>query len=115
MLMGLRKSTNDLNLWVDNPHFDKLAEVKDVINHPMRDTVIPYGTVWVRERNRYFGHVMIDGIQVFNTLSLLVNKRGGYQDVRRPLAKRQQDLQDIIKLDTIRAERNKVQEVVVAG
>lgn len=121
LLMGLRGGTRDLNLWVDSPYFERLAEQHGVINHPMVDTVVeividaggimnticPF-TVWVRQRNRYFKHDEIDGLNVFDPLALLIQKRGGYSEHRRPQAKRDQDLIDIRKLNDVLSKRNQI-------
>lgn len=135
MLMDIRQSTADLNVWVDSPHFERIAEMQKVTNHAMTDTVVPYEfgltaieshghvehipslngpikvTAYIRERNRYFPHVEKQGIQIFDTLTLSIHKHGGAVEPRRPLTKRQQDHQDIVFLNAILAEKNKVKEV----
>ena len=110
VLRGIREETHDLNLWVDSPHFEKLCEEMKTINHPMTDTVImmPNVFTYVRQRNRYFEHDVIAGIQVFNVLALIVQKRGGYAEHARPVAKRKQDRMDLRILAEIHAQRNKV-------
>lgn len=110
VMMGVRENTQDLNVWVDSPYFERLCEQFKVTNHPMRDTVVQLeGPYYIRCRNRYFGHdVVANGIQIFNPLSLLIFKRGGYAEHHRPLEKRQQDFKDIVILNEILAEKNKV-------
>jgi hypothetical protein len=110
VLMGIRESTQDINAWVDSPYFEQLAEKFKVTNHPMQDTMVKLeGPYYIRQRNRYFGHdVACDGIQIFDPLTLLILKRGGYAEVKRPLAKRQQDHKDIVILNDILAKKNKV-------
>lgn len=110
VLMGIRENTQDLNAWVDSPHFDNLADRFKVTNHPMQDTLVKLeGPYYIRQRNRYFGHdVVCNGIQIFDALTLLILKRGGYAEHKRPLAKRQQDHKDIVILNEILAEKNKV-------
>lgn len=123
MLMGVRESTQDLNLWIDQPYFDALGQQYNVINHPMVDTVVavnevpPEGykiqhafPVYVRERSRYFKHVLEDGIQIFDPLTLSIHKHGGCVELRRPLEKRLQDRKDIVFLNDILREKNKVKE-----
>lgn len=124
MLMGARETTQDLNLWVDEPHFSRLAAEQGVTNHPMDDTVIPMHfqpaegyvlthpyPVYVRQRNRYFEHVEQDGLNIFDPLTLLIHKRRGYIEPARPAAKRQQDYEDIKFLNDLLAVVNKVRDV----
>lgn len=135
LLMGVRESTEDLNLWIDSPHFERICEQQKVTNHPMTDTVVPFNfglavmnhtghqfsipvpdggwqvTAWIRERNRYFKHVDDYGIPIFDALTLSIHKHGGMIEVKRPKAKRDQDRKDIRFLNDLLAERNKVKEV----
>jgi hypothetical protein len=136
MLMDIRQSTADLNVWVDSPHFERIAEMQKVTNHAMTDTVVPYEfgltameshghvehipslngpikvTAYIRERNRYFKDVEVgEGLFIFDTLTLSIHKHGGAVEPRRPLAKRQQDHRDIVFLNAILAEKNKVKDV----
>jgi len=108
--MDLRESTQDLNVWVDEPYFTKIADYHKVICHPMADTVvaIPEEKIYVRKRNRYFKSVWAGGVQVFDPLTLMIHKRGGYMEVRRPIEKREQDLLDIRQLEAVLYEKNKV-------
>lgn len=124
MLMEGRVSTVDLNLWVDEPHFSRLCERFGITNHPMTDTFIPVTvnpaagyklqepfTVYVRERNRYFKHVETEeDVNIFDVLTLSIHKHGGLLEVRRPLAKRKQDREDIKFLKEILAVKNKVKD-----
>lgn len=124
LLMGARESTQDLNLWIDAPHFQGLCKKYNVTNHPMTDTVVHVNEippesyviqwsfpVYVRERNRYFPHEVVEGVQIFDALTLSIHKHGGVVECRRPLAKREQDRKDIVFLNEILRERNKVREV----
>lgn len=111
MLRGMRETTNDINLWVEQSHFRRLCEQNAVINHPMTDTVVhpkdhPY--FWIREWNPYFEAEEVQGIQCFDVLTMTIHKRGGMIRVERPLAKRQQDRKDLLLLDAWSAEKNKV-------
>lgn len=110
VLMGIRETTKDLNLWVDSPYFERLAEANDVLVHPMRDSCVqrPEQHQYIRRRNRYFEHVVINGVQCFAPLALLIFARGSYATPERPLAKRQQDHKDIVILNDILATKNKV-------
>lgn len=110
MLMDLRKSTQDLNLWIDNPHFRNIAEDHRVMIHPLRDTVIqlPKEGYYLRHRNEWFNCDEIDGITVFDVLSLIILKRGGHGEHKRPADKREQDYKDLVALAQLHAERNKV-------
>lgn len=135
MFMGVRESTADLNLWINNPHFDRIAELQRVTNHPMTDTMVPveFGvevmehtghqfsipvekggwtvTAYIRERNSYFTSIIKDGVQIFEPLPLLIQKRGGFMEPERPLAKRQQDHRDIVLLNDLLKEKNKVRDI----
>lgn len=125
ILMGVRASTVDLNLWVDEPHFSRLCEEHKVTNHPMTDTVVPFlfkvpkgyvledqlYEVWVRQRNRYFEHVDDHAVPIFDALTLSIHKHGGLIEPKRRKDKREQDRKDIRFLNDILAERNKVREV----
>lgn len=124
MLMGVRESTQDLNLWIDSPHFERLCAQYKVTNHPMRDTVVgvneipPEGykidfafPVYVRKRNRYFKHVEETGVQIFDPLTLSIHKHGGLLEPLRPLAKRRQDREDLKFLKELLAVKNKVRDV----
>lgn len=110
MLMGQRSATEDLNLWIDHPHFDELARKKGTLIHPMRDTfiTIPEVNVYVRKRNRYFKSVEIEGVQVFDVLALIIQKRGGHAEHKRPSGKRDQDALDLQYLAALHAQSNKV-------
>lgn len=111
MLRGLRESTADINLWIDETHFARLAEQEKVICHPLVDTVFnPVGTpyFWIRKRNPYFKVDVVEGLKVFDILTYLIHKRGGINRVERPLAKRQQDRLDLIKLDALFKEMHQV-------
>lgn len=125
MLMGGRKETADLNLWIDEPHFSRLCAEQKVTNHPMTDTVVPLKfevpngyvlegqvlEVWVRERNRYFKQVDDHAVPIFDALTLSIHKHGGLIEPKRQADKRAQDRLDIRFLNDILAERNKVREV----
>jgi len=111
MLRGLRTHTSDINIWIDEEHFARLAEQEKVICHPLVDTVFnpkDFEYFWVRKRNHYFKVDEFDGIQVFDVLTCLIHKRGGINRVERPLAKRQQDRLDLIKLDALFKEMHPV-------
>lgn len=111
VMWGLRESSADLNLWIDDPFFSDYARSRNVINHPLVDTCIhpeKDENIWVRQWNRYLEVEVIEGIQVYTPLSLLIHKRRGYNEPQRPAAKRAQDLIDIRLLNAILAEKNKV-------
>lgn len=115
LCMELRESTEDLNLWLDEESFNKVAKYQNVIVHPMVDTAFQYKTdnldrapIWIRKRNHYFPIINVQGIQIFNPLTLMIQKRGGYARVERPLAKREQDIIDIRALNALMAEVNQV-------
>lgn len=124
VMMGLRKTTEDLNLWVDDPDFSRIAEMQKVTNHAMTDTAVlctsdqidcylaggESCTFAIRQRNRYFVSQVIDGVQVFDPLALLTQKRGGFMEPERPLVKRQQDHRDIVLLNDLLKEKNKVRD-----
>lgn len=113
VLMGVREETADINLWVDDPYFQRLADKQGVIIRAWHDTVVqaPEQTIWVRKRNRYFTTVAMGKLQVFTPLALTVQKRGSYIDHKRPSEKRQQDHKDLVILNDILKEQNKVREV----
>lgn len=113
MLHGMREDTNDVNVWIEEEHFFRLAVEKKVICHPMTDTafMIEVNGVefWIRKANPY--HESDDDLYMFRTyniLALIVQKRGGILRVERPLVKRQQDRIDLVKLDEVFKEKNKV-------
>lgn len=116
--MGLRESTADLNLWLNEESFNKLAVRQNIIVHPMVDVAFQYQPeegkdigeeqIWIRKRNLYFDIANEEGIQVFDPLTLMVQKRGGFARVERPKAKRDQDIIDIRLLNDLLAEKNKV-------
>lgn len=111
VLMKLRNDAGDINVWVDSPYFERLAEDHKVLVHPLRDSVvsIPDTDLRIRCRNRYFkSHTLENGVDVFDELSLVIQKRTSYIDPERPLAQRQADFLDIRVLNDILATRNKV-------
>jgi hypothetical protein len=70
---------------------------------------MPNVNTYIRKHNPYFKHITTeDGIQIFDVLPLMIQKRGGYAEHHRPLAKREQDLKDIRALVALQAEQNKV-------
>ena len=120
--MGLREQTQDINLWLDEESFRKLAAHQNVICHPMVDTAFQYKSghgaewdkenpIWIRKRNTYFKVVVEEDLQIFDVMTLMIQKRGGYTQPERPKAKRDQDLIDIRLLNDLLAEKNKVKEV----
>jgi hypothetical protein len=119
--MGLREHTQDINLWVNEESFHKLAVHQKVICHPMTDVAFQYESghgkewdeehpIWIRKRNTYFPICNEEGIQIFDVLTLMIQKRGGYAQPERSKAKRDQDLVDIRLLNDLMAEKNKVRE-----
>lgn len=111
VLRGLRDSTQDLNIWVNSDHFSKLAEDNKVFLHPMRDKVINPTELphcWIRKYNPYFETDTFEGIRCYNLISMITFKRGSYNKVERPLAKRKQDKLDLIALDEVFRVVNKV-------
>jgi len=120
--MGLREETQDINLWLNEESFHKLAAYQNVICHPMVDTAFQYKSghgeewdkehpIWIRKRNTYFDICEEEDLQIFDAMTLLIQKRGGYSRPERPKAKRDQDLADIRLLNDLLAEKNKVKEV----
>jgi len=111
VLMQIRNNARDVNVWVDSPHFEHLAEDLDVLVHPLRDVVvrIPDSEITVQHRNRYFqSRTLENGIDVFDELALLLQKRTCYIDPARPVELKQKDFADIRVLNDIMATRNKV-------
>ena len=111
MLRGLRETTADINIWIDEEHFTRLAAQEKVICHPLVDTVFnpkDFEYFWVRKRNHYFKVDEFDGIQVFDVLTCLIHKRGSLSRVERPAAKHKQDRLDLIKLDALFKEMHPV-------
>lgn len=111
MLRGIRETTADINIWINEEYFTRLAEQEKVICHPLVDTVFnpkEQAYFWVRKRNHYFEVDKCQGYQVFNILTYLIHKRGGINSPARPLAKRQQDRADLIKLDALFKEMHPV-------
>jgi hypothetical protein len=111
VMMEIRNEAQDINMWVDSPHFERLAEAHGVLIHPMRDVVVHVKDtdIYVRKRNRYFKNItMADGVNVFDVLTLMIQKRGSYMDPDRPAEKKKTDFRDIIILNDIHAERNRV-------
>lgn len=113
LMMGLREQTEDLNVWIDDPHFLRYAEHHNVVVRAWHDPVVPPDegvVVWARKRNRYFETVEVDGVHIQTPLTLIVHKRGSLMEPKRPLVKRQQDRLDIAQLNDILKEKNKVRE-----
>lgn len=110
VLMGVRKETADLNIWVDDEHYLALADKYKVIVRAWHDTVVnPEGTlVWVRRRNHYFKTVDLYGLKVFDVISLVVQKRGSLLDHLRNKEKQIQDRKDIYELNELMSVVNKV-------
>lgn len=111
VMMELRNDVGDINVWVDSPYFERLAEDHKVLIHPLRDSVvrIPGTDLCVRCRNYYFkGRTLENGVDVFDELTLLLQKRTSYIDPQRPMEQRQQDFLDIRILNDLLATRNKV-------
>lgn len=125
VMMGLKEKAPRLCVWLEPKAFNQLAKDKYVTNHPMADTVInieltrcapmPPVEVEVRERNYYFGSGDIDGVDVFNVLTLMIQKRAEYSEQKARSAAPeviQGIAEDLHKLNDIQAERNKVKEAV---
>jgi hypothetical protein len=111
VLMELRNDAGDINVWVNSPYFERLAEDHKVLVHPLRDSVvrIPETDLCVRRRNHYFkSHTLENGIDVFGELTLLIQKRSSYIEPGRSVEQKQQDFRDIKLLNDILATRNQV-------
>jgi len=111
VLMKIRNEARAINVWVDSPYFDRLAEDQKVLIHPLRDVVvqIPDTPIYVRLRNRYFeSRTLENGVEVFGELALLLQKRTSYIDPARPPKQKLKDFRDIQILNDIMATRNKV-------
>ena len=113
MLRGLRDTTKDINIWVSEKHFTRLAADNKVICHPMTDTVInpadhPY--FWIRKYNPYFGTEEHEDFRCFDLLTMIINKSGGLGRVERPKDKREQDRKDLVILNGLLAEKNRVKQ-----
>jgi hypothetical protein len=112
MAHGLRDETDDINVWIEEGYFARLAEREKVICHPMTDTAfkIDHAGIefWIRKLNPYHQYERLGVLEVYGVLALIVQKRGGILRPERPKVKRDQDREDLIKLDVIYRERNKV-------
>jgi hypothetical protein len=111
VLMEIRNEARDVNVWVDSPYFERLAEDHKVLVHPLRDSVvhIPDTDLYVRLRNRYFKSRTLDnGVDVFDELTLLLHKRSSYIEPGRSEEQKQKDFIDIRILNDLLATRNKV-------
>jgi len=115
VVMGIREQTADLNIWVDDPHFQRLADRQGVTVRAWHDVVVPpedKSVIWTRKRNRYFPTIVTVGeLNIFDPLSLTVQKRGSLIEPARPAEKRKQDHKDIVALNDILKEKNKVREL----
>lgn len=111
VMMEIRNEARAVNVWVGSPYFERLAEDYKVLVHPLRDVVvhIPDTDVYVRHRNNYFkSRIPDNGVEVFDELALLLQKRTSYIDPSRPPEQKQKDFRDIRILNDIMAIRNKV-------
>lgn len=112
MICGMRKDTRDINLWVEEDHFRRLAAERKVIVHPMTDVAFMIEhmsiQVWVRKYNPYFKFDTYGKLNVYKPIGLITQKRGGLLQVSRPQVKRDQDRIDLIKLDEQYRETHKV-------
>lgn len=115
LLRGMRESTADLNIWVAETQFRELANEHRVFLHPMVDVVLnlpEFPGIWIRKYNPYFKTDQVHGLYVFNLISMIVFKRGGYSRPERPKAKRDQDILDIAALNEVYKEKHRVKEAV---
>lgn len=111
VMMEMANEARDINVWVDSPYFERLAEDNKVLVHPLRDAVvrIKNTALCIRRRNRYFkSHTLENGLDVFDEVTLLLQKRSSYIDPERPMEQREQDFRDIRILNDLLAARNKV-------
>jgi hypothetical protein len=111
VMMELSDEARDINVWVNSPYFERLAEDHKVLVHPLRDSVvhIPDTELYVRRRNHYFKSRTLDGgVEVFDELTLLLHKRSSYIEPERPEEQRAKDFRDIRILNDLLALRNKV-------
>lgn len=113
LLRGMRESTADLNIWVAENQFRELANEHRVFLHPMVDVALnlpAFPGIWIRKYNPYFKTDQVNGLYVFNLISMIVFKRGGYSRPERPKAKRDQDILDIAALNEVYKEEHRVKE-----
>lgn len=114
LLRGMRKSTNDLNIWVEEGAFRELADKHGVFVHPMVDVVLnlpEYPHIWIRKHNPYFQTLKVQKHRIYNLISMITFKRGSYSRPERPADKRAQDLLDIQALNELYKEEHRVKEV----
>lgn len=115
LLRGLRGTTADLNLWVNEKYFKELAVQQKVVNHPLVDTVVNVkdANAWVRQYNPYFEAEVLGGcvFSTYKVLPMLVFYRSSYQEHIRPVEKRLKDHECIVKLNDLISVVNKVKEV----
>jgi len=111
VMMELRDDAGDINVWVSSPYFERLAEDNKVLIHPLRDSVVAIKDtdLRIRCRNHYFkSHTLENGIEVFDELALLIQKRSSYIEPSRSEEQKQKDFRDIRTLNEILATRNQV-------
>jgi len=114
LLRGMRDRTADLNIWVAEEEFRKLANEHRVFLHPMVDVALnlpEFPGIWIRKYNPYFKTDKVRGLYVYNLISMIVFKRGGYSRPERPKAKRDQDILDLAALNEVYKEEHRVKEV----
>lgn len=111
VIMGMRKTTKDLNIWINREDFDRLAEVHGVFITDGGTRTIKVGEdVFIREHNPNFkpvGHGF-EAVKVycFSIIDMLVQKSNSLQDLMRPRAKRNLDKKDIAALQAAIREKN---------
>lgn len=113
LVRGLRERTNDLNIWVAEDAFHRLATSNRVFVHPMVDVVLnlpEFPGIWIRKYNPYFKAEKVRGLYVYDLISMITFKRGGYSRPERPKAKRDQDILDIAALNEVYKEEHRVKE-----
>lgn len=128
VVQGLRESCDALSVWVEKEYFGPLCEAHKVTNHPMTDTLVTLELtrcagnasiqVEVRERNPYFGTVVladrVPEITVFDDLTLIIQKRTEHTKLKERSASPEEvqlAIRDIQVLNARLAEKNKVKEV----
>jgi hypothetical protein len=113
VVMGMRKTTRDLNIWIKKDDFERLVEECGLFIRDRKNRTIKVGDdVFIREHNPYFkpvGHGL-EAVKVycFSMIDMLIQKSNSLQELMRPKTKRDMDKKDIAVLQKAIREKNQV-------
>lgn len=102
VMMGIRENTNDLDADVPTAAFKNEARKNGIVEEENVNPRVKYTDhIELHELSEYTGRVCIEGVYVYSPHALLQQKRHLAHIPNRPPIKREQDLMEIVQLESL--------------